>query len=111
MSSNNIAGDNSDHDPIHNADDSDDYDDEDDNDDNVADCRRTWQKMAFLAAAEVITGAFVFLTPWVGIQPLLSLLAPSETLNIMVIFMICIMMRHFFGFYSAKRHSSITVTG
>ena len=25
--------------------------------------------MAFLATAEVITGAFVFLTPWVGTQP------------------------------------------
>ena len=34
-----------------------------------ADYRQTWQKMAFLATAEVITGAFVFLTPWVGIQP------------------------------------------
>jgi len=34
-------------------------------------CRRTWQKMAFLAAAEVITGAFVFLTPWATSFPVL----------------------------------------
>jgi len=34
-------------------------------------CRRTWQKMAFLAAAEVITGAFVFLTPWASSFPVL----------------------------------------
>ena len=42
--------------------------DNDDCDDDVADYRRTWQKMAFLAAAEVITGTFVFVTPWVRIQ-------------------------------------------
>ena len=45
-----------------------DEDDNDDCDDDVVDYRRTWQKMAFLAAAEVITGTFVFVTPWVRIQ-------------------------------------------
>jgi len=34
-------------------------------------CRQTWQKMAFLATAEVITGAFVFLTPWASSFPVL----------------------------------------
>ena len=46
-------------------------DDDEDNSDgqnNDDDYRQTWQKMAFLATAELITGAFVFLTPWVGIQ-------------------------------------------
>jgi len=34
-------------------------------------CRQTWQKMAFLATAELITGAFVFLTPWASSFPVL----------------------------------------